>query len=122
MWYIVLLNKGELYMKHLLILLCMSTLVSCGIKNKFLNSSSGSLGVTKQPTQNTASIVDDPVVVQPIQSSTSDTKTKPIIRTESQTNASNESFVNWYYVLPFVGLVILGFLVYRLKQQNLKSL
>ena len=113
-------------MKHLLILLCVTTLVSCGIKDKLINSSSGKLGVPKQSTQNTTPIVDEPIVdepivVQPVQTSTQDTKVKPITQTEVQTDTSNESFVNWYYVLPFVGLVILGFLVYRLKQQNLKS-
>lgn len=111
-------------MKHLLILLCITTFVSCGIKDKLLNSTSGTLGVPKQPTppQTVISVVDDPVVVQQTQPSKQNTKTKPITRTEIQTNASNESFVNWYYVLPFVGLAILGLLVYRLKQQNLKSL
>lgn len=102
-------------MKHLLILLCVTTLVSCGIKNKLLNSTSGTLGVPKQPTpQNVISVVDDPVVVQQTPLTAPDDKpTTPV---------SDESFVNWYYVLPFVGLAILGLLVYRLKQQNLKSL
>jgi hypothetical protein len=115
-------------MKHLLILLCITTLTSCGIKNKLLNSSGGTLGVPKQPTEVTTpvdtntDVLDDPVIVQQTQPSKQNTKTKPITRTEIQTNASNESFVNWYYVLPFVGLAILGLLVYRLKQQNLKSL
>ena len=102
-------------MKHLLILLCITTLASCGIKNKLLNSTSGTLGVPKQLPQAATSVVDDPVVVQPtpLTAPDGDEPTTPI---------SDESFVNWYYVLPFVGLAILGFLVYRLKQQNLKSL
>ena len=104
-------------MKHLLILLCVTTLVSCGVKDKLLNSTSGTLGVPKQPPQTVISVVDDPVVVQQPQSSISVDKT-----TSPTTPTSDESFDNWYYVLPFVGLVILGFLVYRLKQQNLKSL
>jgi len=109
-------------MKHLLILLCVTTFASCGIKDKLLNSSSGAFGVPKQPPQNTINVVDGPVVNQQVRPNTSDTKIKPIIRPDAQTNTSNEPFVNWYYVLPFVGLVILGLLVYRLKQQNLKSL
>ena len=41
-------------MKHLLILLCVTTLVSCGIKDTLLNSTGGTIGIPKQPTQNTA--------------------------------------------------------------------
>ena len=114
-------------MKHLLILLCITTLTSCGIKNKFLNSSSGTLGVPKQPTVVTHT--DVPPATQSIQSSLDKTESTPIEvqssldKTESTPiEAPDESFVNWYYVLPFVGLVVLGLLVYRLKQQNLKSL
>lgn len=102
-------------MKHLLILLCVTTLVSCGIKDKLLNSTSGTLGVPKQPPQTAISVVGDPVAVQqtPLTAPDGDEPTTP---------TSDESFVNWYYILPFVGLAILGLLVYRLKQQNLKSL
>jgi len=108
-------------MKHLLILLCITTLVSCGIKNKFLNSSSGKLGVPKQPTVVTAPVVTH-TDVPPATQSTQSTQSS-LDKTESTpTEAPDESFVNWYYVLPFVGLAILGLLVYRLKQQNLKSL
>ena len=99
-------------MKNLLILLCVTSLVSCGIKDKLLNSTSGALGVPKQPSQNVISLVDDTVVVQPPLTALVD-KTTP---------TSDESVINLYYVLPFVGLAILGLLVYRLKQQNLKSL
>ena len=108
-------------MKHLLILLCVTTFASCGIKDKLLNSTSGTLGVPKQPPQTVISVVDDPVVVQQPHSSISvDKNVSPTTPTSDDT--SDESFDNWYYVLPFVGLVILGLLVYRLKQQNLKSL
>ena len=106
-------------MKHLLILLlCVTTLVSCGIKDKLLNSTGGTLGVPKQPPQTAISVVDNPVVVQQTPITAPDDK--PI--TPTSVDTSDESFVNWYYVLPFVGLAILGLLVYRLKQQNLKSL
>ena len=121
MWYIVLLNKGELYMKRLLILLCMSTLVSCGIKNKFLNSSSGTLGVPKQPTEENATT--ELVFVESTQheSKNEQSEVDTTLTTET-TNQPDESFFKWYYAVPFVGLAILAFLVYRLKQQNLKSL
>ena len=118
MWYIVLLNKGELYMKHLLILLCMSTLVSCGIKNKFLNSSSGTLGVPKQPTEENSTtelIVEEHNQVESI----STQSTEDVTYTSDPVD---EPFFKWYYAVPFVGLAILALLVYRLKQQNLKSL
>ena len=106
-------------MKHLLILLCVTTLVSCGIKDTLLNSTRGTIGVPKQPTQNTTPIVVNPVVQQPQSGVSVDKTTTP---TTPTTPTSDESFANWYYVLPFVGLAILGLLVYRLKQQNLKSL
>ena len=106
-------------MKHLLILLCLTTFVSCGIKDKLLNSTNGRLGVPKQPPRQTAiSVVDDPGAVQPTPITTSDDKPK----TPTSFDTSTESSDNWYYVLPFVGLAILGLLVYRLKQQNMKSL
>lgn len=105
-------------MKHLLILLCMSTLVSCGIKNKFLNSSSGTLGVPKQPTEENSTT--ELIVAEQNQVESISTQSN-----EDVTNTSDsvgESFFKWYYAVPFVGLGILAFLVYRLKQQNLKSL
>ena len=107
-------------MKHLLILLCVTTLVSCGIKDKLLNSTSGALGVPKQPSQNVISVVDDPVVQQPQQPPQPPPLTALVDKQKTPT--SDEYVINWYYVLPFVGLAILGLLVYRLKQQNLKSL
>lgn len=112
-------------MKHLLILLCVSTLVSCGLKNKLLNSTSGTLGVSKQLASNPTPVNANPSVSQqPPQISSVDktTPTTPTTPIKTQTNTTDESVINWYYVLPFVGLAILGLLVYRLKQQNLKSL
>lgn len=104
-------------MKRLLILLCLSTLTSCGIKNKFLNSSSGTLGVPKQYVgeNSTTELISTEPEKQPESPPTqSETATKAM-----ETDQSTESFFNWYYTLPFVGLAILAFLVYRLKQQNL---
>jgi hypothetical protein len=93
-----------------------------------MNSNSGALGVPKQLTLNTTPPLEvDPVVSQQVPTGTPvvvapTTPTTPTTLIKTQTNTSEESFVNWYYVLPFVGLAILGILVYRLKQQNLKSL
>ena len=110
------LNKGELYMKHLLILLCMSTLVSCGIKDKYFNSTGGTLGVPKQPVPHTT----PQVITQP---STQNSQTHIVDDSDATaTSATEESTLKWYYSLPFIGLVILVFLVYRLKKQNLNSL
>lgn len=106
-------------MKHLLILLCMSTLVSCGIKNKFLNSSSGTLGVPKQPTEEN-STTELTFVVNDTQSESQPSQSE-VVGVE-QDDSDTESVFKWYYAIPFVGLAILAFLVYRLKQQNLKSL
>ena len=114
-------------MKHLIILLCMSTLVSCGIKDKYFNSTGGTLGVPKQPTTQTPVITQSttqtPVVTQPTEqnSQTQDVKESHAADTPTS-NESEESTIKWYYAVPFVGLAIIAFLVYRLKQQNLKSL
>ena len=105
-------------MKHLLILLCVTTLVSCGIKNKYLNSSNGSLGIPKQPTEENSTtelIVAEHNQVESI----STQSTEDVIDTS---DTVYEPFFKWYYAVPFVGLAILALLVYRLKQQNLKSL
>jgi hypothetical protein len=106
-------------MKHLLILLCMSTLVSCGIKNKFLNSSSGTLGVPKQPTEEN-STTELIFITEDTESKTSPSQPDEVVA--NPVDEVKESFFKWYYAVPFVGLAILAFLVYRLKQQNLKSL
>jgi hypothetical protein len=87
-----------------------------------LNSNKGELGVPKQLTPNTSFVDVDTTVSQLTPPTISVTDTPPKTPIKTQTNTSDESVVNWYYVLPLVGLVIFGFLVYRLKQQNLKSL
>ena len=105
-------------MKHLLILLFMSTLVSCGIKNKFLNSSSGSLVYPNNQQKKT---------LHPSRwfhkQNQSENITIQSNRDVTDTHdAVDDSFFKWYYSLPFIGLAILAFLVYRLKKQNLNSL
>jgi hypothetical protein len=83
-----------------------------------MNSSSGSLGVSKQPTKlsSPTSVSTAQPVIQTTTSPSQSTDTnKPTKQTES-------SALKWYYAVPFVGLAILVLLVYRLKQQNLKSL
>lgn len=118
MWYIGSLNKGELYMKHLLILLCVCTLTACGIKNKLLNSSKGSLGVSKQSTQQSSYVK----VTTPTPTTQTSSSSSQVTDTD-ELNTNTESYaIRWYYTLPFVGLAIVALLVYRLKQQNLKSL
>ena len=102
-------------MKRLLILLCLSTLVSCGIKNKFLNSSGGTLGVPKQPTEVTSA--PELIFVDSTQPETQ--LNQPEVDTLETTDKSEESFFKWYYAIPFVGLGILVFLVYRLKKLNM---
>lgn len=118
MWYIVFLNKGELYMKHLLTLLCVCTLTACGIKNKIWNSTSEQLGVSKQPIQ--LPLVDTTSVPVPtVHQQTSHSQPISVNKPSPQKKSSE---LKWYYALPFVGLVIIALLVYRLKQQNFKSL
>ena len=119
MWYIDFLNKKELYMKHLLILLCVFTLASCGIKNRIWNLTSDRLGVPKQSTQQSYSHNATAIQVAKVHQHTA--QTQPII--VDKPLLQKKSFeLKWYYILPFVGLVVLAILVYLLKQQNLKSL
>lgn len=106
-------------MKHLSVLLCVFTLASCGIKNKIWDTTSGKLGVSKQPIQQSSSINSTTKAVEKVQQLTS--QSQQIIVNKS-TPRKKSSELKWYYSIPFVGLVILALLVYRLKQQNLKSL
>ena len=102
-------------MKRLLILLCLTTVVSCGIKNKFLNSSSDELGVPKQQ-------FEERVTSTPVQQEPNLTQNEPSEPTEDVKGTSDQvddSTLTWYYALPFVGLGILVFLVYRLKKLNM---
>ena len=96
----------------------MSTLVSCGIKDTLLNSTSGTLGVPKQPMEENSTTE----LISVESTHTGTPPTQSVVATTDEVDQSTESFFNWYYALPFVGLAILAFLVYRLKQQNLKSL
>tara|TARA_B100001093_G_scaffold128699_1_gene121182 strand:- start:5569 stop:5781 length:213 start_codon:yes stop_codon:yes gene_type:complete len=48
-------------------------------------------------------------------------QSQPVIVNELA-NEPNSNKFKWYYTIPFIGLVILVVLVYKLKQQNLKSL
>ena len=107
-------------MKHLLILLLMSTLVSCGIKDLYLNSTSGSLGIPKQPILPTE---ETTIIAQPSNQTSQTQDSEKINVTDTfATEKSEEPMFKWYYIIPFIGLAILAFLVYRLKQQNMKSL
>lgn len=99
----------------------MSTLVSCGIKDKYFNSTGGTLGVPKQPTPQPTTQTQ--VITQPsTQSPQTQSAKESDVVDASATEESEESTLKWYYAVPFVGLAIIAFLVYRLKQQNLKSL
>ncbi len=112
--------KGELYMKHLLILLCVSTLASCGIKDVYLSSPSGTLGVPKQlppPTKQTQVNTQ----LSEHNTNTQDSEKSNVVDAPIS-EKSEESTFKWYYAVPFMGLAFIAFLVYRLKQQNLKSL
>ena len=92
----------------------MSTLVSCGIKDKYFNSTSGTLGVPKQPIPQTQ------VIIQPSTQNPQPRDSEELDVVDTPT--TEKSTIKWYYAVPFVGLAIIAFLVYRLKQQNLKSL
>lgn len=123
MWYSISLNKGELYMKYLLTLLCVTTLSSCGLKNKILNSMSGTLGVPKQPTHEVFAEIAPQI--EPVQSQlqlTTQTQNSNVRSETTETEQSIMSAFKWHYTLPFIGIAIIALLVYRLKQQNLKSL
>ena len=106
-------------MKHFLILICVFTLASCGIKNKIWNSTSEKLGVSKQQTQQPSLVNATVTKVAKVQQNTS--QIQPII-VDKHLPQKKSFELKWYYTLPFVGLVIIALLVYRLKQQNMKSL
>lgn len=115
-------------MKKLLILLCLSTVVSCGIKDKFLNSSTGGLGVPKQPSE--VVVFDDngttqnsdglPTEIDGHKVTYSDTNTTTDIASEASPDEV-ETSSNWYYMILVGILLIVAFLVYRLKKQNMIS-
>ena len=106
-------------MKHFSILICVFTLASCGIKNKIWNSTSDRLGVSKQPIQQPSLVNATTTKVAKVQQKTSQSQS---IIVDKHLPQKKSSGLKWYYALPFVGLTILALLVYRLKQQNLKSL
>tara|TARA_A100001037_G_scaffold300061_1_gene326863 strand:- start:8972 stop:9322 length:351 start_codon:yes stop_codon:yes gene_type:complete len=115
-------------MKKLLILLCLATLVSCGIKDKFLNSSTGGLGVPKQPSE--VVVLDDngttqnsdglPTEIAGHKVTYSDMNTTTDDASEASPDEVETSF-NWYYLILVGILLIVAFLVYRLKKQNMIS-
>lgn len=106
-------------MKNLLILLCVFTFASCGIKNKIWNSSGGKLGVPKQPTHQISSDDSTNTPVTKVNLSSVQSQPPVLNKPSLQTKSSD---LKWYYALPFLGVGILALLVYRIKQQNLKSL
>ena len=108
-------------MKNLLILLCVFILASCGIKNKIWNSEGGKLGVSKQPTHQISSVNSINKPVAKVHQKT--LQSQPLVLDKPKPSSQKRlSELKWYYALPFLGVGILAFLVYRLKQKNMKSL
>ena len=106
-------------MKHLLILVCLSTLVSCGIKNKIWNPTIGKLGVSKQHTQQISFDNAESTTLAKVDQQTQQSKPLVLNKPSPQKKMSE---LKWYYAFPFLALIVLALLVYRLKKQNLKSL
>ena len=113
------LRQRKLYMKHLLILVCVFTLVSCGIKNKIWNTTNGKLGVSKQPTQQLSSVNIENTTSAKVHQKT--LQSQPLVL-DKPLPWKKLSEPKWYYAIPFLGLIVLALLVYRLKKQNLESL
>ena len=109
-------------MKKLMIMLgALLAITSCNLTNKFLTTTDGQLGIPKQPSVNiqegNTTTVENPHVDGAEQTDTSETVT--LTPDETDVDDGNPF---WYYLIPFGGLGIIALLVYRLKQQNLKSL
>ena len=92
---------------------------SCGLKDKITKwNNSGELGIPKQ----------EPIVVEV--NTTSDDVVKEVdskvhetyYQSESSEPIASDNNSYWFYVIPFVGLVVIALLVFRLKKQNTKSL
>ncbi len=107
-------------MNHLLILLCTCMFVSCDIKSKYRNNISGSLGTPKQSVSYEI-IKSEDMVADKIDNNES-CELCFILDDEIPVKSASEKSFKWYYTIPFIGLAILSFLVYRLKKQNMKSL
>ena len=96
-------------------------ITSCNLTNKFLTTttSNGQLGIPKQPSvdiqEGNTTAVENSHVDGTVETDTTE------LTTTSKTDADDGNPL-WYYLIPFGGLGIIALLVYRLKQQNLKSL
>ena len=95
---------------------------SCGIKNKITKwNNSGELGIPKQNpiVAEANTTLDDVVVANDVnQSKVHET----YYSSESSEQPTSDDNSYWFYIIPFVGLVITALLVFRLKKQNMKSL
>ncbi len=111
-------------MKRLLILLCLPTLFACGPANKFLNSGTDGLGVPKQRSEvvfveesNTSGL---PETIAGHKVTYSNDTTESTTPNEASPKETETSF-NWYYLILVGILVIVAFLVYRLKRQSMSK-
>lgn len=107
-------------MKYLLSMLYMFLLTSCGTKDQYGDNVSGTFGVTKQQVSYETVKVDTNTT-EKLDNNESCEMCFIVTDKIPVKSASKKSF-KWYYTIPFIGLAITTFLVYRLKQQNMKSL
>ena len=100
--------------KILLFVPIIALLTSCGLKNKITSfmDSDGQLGVSKQ------NIVLETLPELTISESSDNNVTTPSV----DPIKSVKDTPIWFYIVPFVVLITLALLVFRLKKQNMKSL
>ncbi len=106
-------------MKKLMIMLGVLLVVtSCNLKNKFSTTEDGQLGIPKQPSvgvgEDNATTISFPHPEDVVEIGVAETATAE----ETDVDRGNPF---WYYLIPFGGLGIIAFLVYRLKKQNMVS-
>lgn len=111
-------------MKRLLILLCLFTVVSCEIRNKFLTPTTGSLGVPKQPIE--VVVVDDNKTAENAEGLPERIAGHKVTysadhKTDTLPHESDDpgTTFNWYYLILVGILGIVALLVYRLKRQSM---
>ena len=106
-------------MKKLMIMLGVLLVVtSCNLKNKFSTAADGQLGIPKQPSvdagEDNATTINFSHPEDVVEIDVTETATTE----ETDVDDGNPL---WYYLIPFGGLGIIAFLVYRLKKQNMIS-
>ena len=99
------------YIKLILIAFVLSV-TSCSLKTKFFDGVTNSFGVPKQ--NNTLVQTDDKSEINSVSKSLNPLKSAKVNELKTYNNTNK-----LFYFVPIVVLVLVGFLVFRLKRQSL---